>query len=286
MSRQAPYHSRALHPALSPYLTALVGYDVVMGAPGVHRGLPSTSLTLTLPLRDPLDVSWSDDPSSRVSRWSVVSGLHAAPASIHHDGHQAGIQVGLTPAGARALLGIPAAALRQQLAGLDELDAREVTGLRHLPERLHECDDWPERLRLTHDLLLSALSRGTAPGARPEVTQALDRLARGRSVASVAEEVGWSRRHLGAQVHAELGLGPKTYQRVARFQAAQHRLARAARHGRPALATLAVDAGYADQAHLTREWVTLAGCTAVQWLAEEFPFLQDSPALREQTDAY
>lgn len=286
MSGHPPYHSRALHPALTPYLTSLVAYDVAMGPPGVHRGLPSTSLTLILSLRDPLDVSWSDDPSSRVSRWSVVSGLHAAPALIHHEGHQAGIQVGLTPAGARALLGVPAAALSGQLAGLDDLDAREAPGLRHLPARLHDGDDWAERLRLTHDLLLSTLSRSAAPGARPEVTHALGRLARGRPVASVAQEVGWSRRHLGAQVRAELGLGPKAYQRIARFQAAQQRLAQAARHGRPALATLAVDAGYADQAHLTREWVALAGCTAVQWLVEEFPFLQDSPSLREQTDVY
>ena len=41
------------------------------------------------------------------------------------------------------------------------------------------------------------------------------------------------------------------------------------------LAEAAHRCGYADQAHLTREWVALAGCPPSTWLREEFPFLQD-----------
>jgi AraC-like DNA-binding protein len=94
-------------------------------------------------------------------------------------------------------------------------------------------------------------------------------------VAEVADEVGYSRRHLGNLLRAEVGLTPKEYQRVARFEHRRSRLIAAATAGRPSLADVAVRAGYADQAHLTREWVRLAGCTPSTWLAEEFPFVQD-----------
>lgn len=279
MSGQQPYRASPVHPALAPFVTSLVAYDVAMGPPGVHRGLPSTSLTLVLPVDEPLDVSWAADGSSRTRRWSVVSGLHAAPAAIHHDGHQSGVQLALTPAGARALLGMPAAALGAALLQLDELDPPGAPDhqLRHLPEQLHDTADWAARLRLVQDALVAALARRPAARPRSEVAEALPRLARGQSVAAVAAEVGWSRRHLTTQVGAELGLSPKAYQRVARFQTAHRRLHALARTGRPSLAAVAADTGYADQAHLTREWVELGGRTPARWLREEFPFVQDSP---------
>lgn len=279
MSGQQPYRTSPVHPALAPYVTSLVAYDVAMGPPGVHRGLPSTSLTLVLPVDKPLDVGWAADDSSRAPRWSVVSGLHAGPAAIHHDGHQSGVQLALSPVGARALLGLPAAALGDALLQLDELDPPGAPDrqLRHLPERLHDTPDWSGRLRLVQDALVAALARQPAARPRSEVVEALSRLAGGQRVADVAAEVGWSRRHLTTQVSLELGLPPKAYQRVARFQAAHRRLHALAQAGRPSLAAVAADTGYADQAHLTREWVELGGCTPGRWLREEFPYVQDSP---------
>jgi AraC-like DNA-binding protein len=278
VSRHAPYLTRAVHPALEPYVASLVAYDMALGPSGVHRGLPSTALTFVLPVHEALDVGWSRDPASRGRRWSVLSGLHLAPASIHHNGHQTGVQLGLTAAGARALLGMPSAALCHELAALDELDsaACAVPELLHLPERLHGTDDPLERLLLTHEALLAALARPSMPGPRAEVDRAMSCLTRGSPVHVVADEVGWSRRHLTAQFRAELGLGPKEYQRVARFQLSHRLLLAAARRGRPSLAGVAAEAGYADQAHLAREWSDLAGCSPTRWLSEEFPFLQDS----------
>jgi hypothetical protein len=120
--------------ALAPYVASVVAYDLDLGASGVHRGLPSTTLTFVLPVGEPLDVGWRDRPETRERRWSTVSGLHAHPAEIHHDGHQAGVQLALTPSGARALLGLPAAALAGELLELDEV----TPWLRDLPARLDE----------------------------------------------------------------------------------------------------------------------------------------------------
>jgi len=66
-------------------------------------------------------------------------------------------------------------------------------------------------------------------------------------------------RQLRRRFHDAVGYGPKTLQRVLRFQ----RFVRAldACGGACDLAASAAEAGYADQAHLTRECVALSGMT-------------------------
>lgn len=251
----------AVPAALAPYVSSLVAYDVDLGARGVHRGLPSTALTLVLPVDAPLEVSWAGGP--RVSGWSSVAGLHAAPAEIHHHGTQRGVQLGLTTTGARVLLGVPAAALAGELLDLDAV----APHLRHLPERLAEEPD-PERWPALVSRHLLATRRDAVP-PRAEVGEALARLTRGAGVQAVADEVGYTRRHLTTLVRAECGVTPKQLQRIGRFERSRSLL------GRWALAEVAARCGYADQSHLTREWVALAGCPPSTWLREEFPFLQD-----------
>jgi AraC-like DNA-binding protein len=56
--------------------------------------------------------------------------------------------------------------------------------------------------------------------------------------------------------------------------------------GRPRLAEIAARCGYADQAHLTREWQAIAGCTPRRWIAEELPYVQDFDAARAHSEGY
>ncbi|TQK70912.1 AraC family transcriptional regulator [Nocardioides sp. SLBN-35] len=253
--------------ALRGYVVARIPYDVDFGAPGMHRGLPSTTITLVLPLDDPLRVSWAGRPASLHSAWASLSGLHTEPAAIHHDGSQRGVQVALTVEGVRVLLGRPAADLSGALTDLDEAVVPQA--LRDLPERLHALASWPARVALVDRTLAGLAARGGDPAPRAEVAHALALLTSGNRVAEVAEEVGYSRRRLGTLVRAECGLAPKAFQRVARLETARGLL------GHRPLAEVADACGYADQAHLTREWTALAGCTPTTWLREEFPFVQD-----------
>lgn len=258
-------------PGLAPYVTSVVAYDVDLGGPGIHRGLPSTDLTLVLPLDEPLEVAWADAPERRTTGWSSVSGLHLVPAHVHHHGHQRGVQLGLTVPGARALLGVPAAELSGVLVGLDDLPA--PAALQELPERLAEAP-WAHAVPTVLRALADALAAEATAGPRAEVGRALARLTRGGRVGDVADEVGYSRRHLTTLVRRECGVSPKQLQRIARLQRARQLL------GRLPLAEVAVECGYADQAHLTREWRELTGCTPTTWLREEFPFLQDPDGVR------
>lgn len=252
-------------PALAPYLASLVVYDVDTGGAGVHRGLPTTTLTVVLALDEPLDVGWADEPAHRSTRWATASGLDSRPAAIHHGGVQRGVQLALTAAGARALLGCPAGALARQILDLGDV----VPQLGDLPERLAGVGP-THRRAVVEQALTRVLAQQDPSPVRPEVAHAVALLERGAPVEAAAREVGYSRRHLGALVRAETGLTPKEHHRVGRFQRSRALL------GRLPAAEVAVRCGYVDQSHLVREWVALAGCTPGTWLREELPFVQDS----------
>lgn len=250
-----------------------VAYEERGLPPGVHHGLPSCGLTVVIPLETTLELLAAPDGHARSMR-SCVGGLHAAPAYIGHDGVQVGFQLSISPLGAPLLFGRPAADLAGAVVEIDELwgaDGRELV------ERLHGADRWPERAAVLDELLTRRLNRSderVSVGA--EITYAFRRLAAGdpgTTVAGVATEVGWSRRHLGQRFVDEFGLTPKTIGRVARFQRAADVLKRA--HDAP-LVDVALGAGYADQAHMTRDWREFAGLTPAAWRrAEVRPAVDD-----------
>jgi AraC-like DNA-binding protein len=284
-------HVRGLPAApLRPLIASYAGYRQAGQAPAVHRGMPSPFLTVIFTLHEPLVVAGHPDPGQAPGRYDTLAGgLHTAPALITHHGSQSGVQLALSPLGARALLGIPAG----ELASID-LDAADVLGsvAGEIHDRLRSATGWPGRFAVLDELLLARISGGRegrwaagsdesgAPGVSPEVGCAWRRLLASGGQASVAElaaETGWSERHLRSQFRHQIGLTPKAAARVVRFTRAHRSMRRLAGAGeRPGLAELAVRCGYYDQAHLDREFRALAGCPPTQWLAEEFRNVQAS----------
>lgn len=243
--------------------------------PARHRGLPSPWLTLILTLDDPLSMAAHPDPAAAPGDYlTLLGGLHLTPALIDIPGRQSGIQVAISPLGARVLLGLPAG----ELAGID-VHADDVLGtrVREVHERLSDASDWAARFRVVDNWLLGRMSAGEGPrttSAAP-VAYAWQRLLDAGGLLRVdklATGFGFSDRHLRNRFRDEIGLTPKAAARVIRFDRARRRLA--ARPGRPDLAGLAADCGYADQSHLDREFAALASCTPSAWLAQEFRNIQ------------
>jgi AraC-like DNA-binding protein len=251
--------------ALRPWVAPYVGYSSSGGRPRLHRGLPSGTLTLVIALDAPLVLDATPDGRSGPHRYdALVGGLHRRPAMVVDPGAQVGVQLALHPLAARQLLGVPAGAMAHEVVHL-----RDVWGptADDLVDRLRHSDDWDERFDVLDDALLQRAAHDR-PEAAPEVAHAWRRLgsAAPPAVEAVADEVGWSRRHLASRFATEIGLSPRTSARVARFDRARRALAA----GQAAsLADLAAAHGYADQAHLAREFRELAGCPPSQWLAEE-----------------
>jgi AraC-like DNA-binding protein len=251
-------------PALRPLVDLYSGYRMPATAPGVHMGVPGAHLTFLLCLDGTVDIARMPDPArSPGSFTGMVGGLHDAPAVITTGAAQTGLQLRLTWLGARTLFGTPASALSGDVVGLGDLIGPRAD---RLLARLAETPTWPSRFALLDAALtrLAADARRTDP--RPEVAHAWHRLAATGGtlrIADLADEIGWSRRHLALRFRDETGLSPKSAARVIRFERACDLL----RTGR-ALADTAATCGYADQAHLSRDFRDLAGLTATEWIAE------------------
>jgi AraC-like DNA-binding protein len=264
---EPPVRGRAPAAPLRPYVAGYTGYRTGPGPRGVHQGVASPHLTFIICLDGAVEMLANPDRSRPPGTFpALVSGLHDSPAEIAVGEPQSGVQLRLTWRGARALLGLPAA----ELAG-DTVDLAAVLGRRAGPlrERLTELPDWPARFALLDAVLGDLVTQGRGErGIRPEVGYAWDRLEETGGtlrIDELAREVGWSRRHLAELFRVETGVAPKAAARLIRFERACDRLRGP---GRPTLAAVAADAGYVDQAHLSRDFRDLAGMTATGWLAE------------------
>jgi AraC-like DNA-binding protein len=246
------------HPRLRPFVTRYSGYRM-RTEPGIHRGLPSRSLTLVVTMDGTVDLS-----EGRFA--TLCGGLYDEAVIITHDGFQHGVQCDLTPLGMRAFFGMPAGELAATTVGLDSLDAPAA----ELRERLQEATTWTDRFARL-DFVLGGLLRPVRQ--QVEVAWAWQRLAEGRPVGEIAAEVGWSRQHLSARFAAEYGLTPKIMGRVMRFERA-NRMLRG--ETRPTLTEVAAACGYTDQAHFNRDWRALCGATPTEWMEAELPFVQGS----------
>lgn len=243
------------------------GYRQRAMPPARHVGMPSPYLTLIFTLDEPLQLVQHVRPDQQPGEYrTVLGGLHTTPAVIEHGGAQSGIQLSVSPLGARALFGAPAGVL----AGLS-LEASDLLGRLgdDLQERIRTASTWRDRFRLLDE----GLGRRVDLDLRPpdEVRRAWRLLCSsgGRvRIADVAAEVGWSERHLAARFRTEIGLTPKTAARVIRFDRARHLVPH--RSG----ADVAASCGYADQPHLVRDFVEFTGLTPSAWLGAEVGNLQ------------
>ncbi|MEE2059682.1 AraC family transcriptional regulator [Rhodococcus artemisiae] len=259
-------------PALRGYVVSYDGFEQHGFPPGIHRGAPGRYLTLVVSLSEPIQVVPVEGCTVRDGRFdALVGGLTSKAVAIGHDGRQHGVKVSLTPMGARAVYGMPAAALANDVVDL----GRILGGLgRELTERSREARSWRERFAAVDDVLLAAVrGHDTSPAARapirPEVREAWRRLSSSRGavqIGSLAAELGWSRRHLTRQFHSEIGLTPKEAARVLRFE---HAYVLATAGTPPAWSTIASATGFADQAHLVRDWRDFTGLTPTAWRGSE-----------------
>jgi AraC-like DNA-binding protein len=236
---------------LRPYVTHLSAYTERRSEPLSRREPPFAGVVMVFGFSAPLGLS---GPGGSRRLRSFVGGLHDSYVDTTTAGVAEGVQVNLTPIGARRLLGVPMRELANRVVSLEEVLGRWATTT---VERLAEAPCRAARLALLEE----ALSRriGEAPGPDRRIGRAWDRLlaARGAvSVSSMADELGWSHRHLVSRFHDQIGLAPKAVARVLRFEHAVDRL----RAG-GSLAGTAVTCGYYDQAHMNRDFRAMAGAT-------------------------
>lgn len=241
--------------ALRPVIAAVWASDAT-AAPVDELALPTGCMHLVFRLGDtPMLVSDGAHtvPGQRLDA-AVVGGVRAA--AYRKVAVRAVATVGLVvrPGAREPLSGTPAGALAGAHTGLDDLIPPAVVA--HLDSLLRAADSGPARLRRLEEFLVARLDPDG--GVPPLVAHALRRLAAGDRVGALVADTGLSHRHVARVFEEAAGIGPKTFGRLMRFRRALRRCRRCPEAG---WAEIAATGGFADQAHLGREFLAFAGIT-------------------------
>jgi AraC-like DNA-binding protein len=149
---------------------------------------------------------------------------------------------------------LPAGELADRMVPLDEVGATWGTALAALAGRLAETGPAEEALGILAAQLAPRLPVGPVQRLCILLARAHGQL----RADTMAARANLSGRQLRRLFVAQVGLGPKQLGRILRFQRA---MALGLGAARPDWAGIAVDCGYADQAHLVHEFGALAGCS-------------------------
>lgn len=218
--------------------------------------LPSGTFELVVNLdADEVRVADLDLPGS-LKRFSgaVVSGTYARPFAIDPSQHTLMMGVHFKPGGAFPFLGAAVGELANAHIALEDLWGRSALVIR---ERLCAAHTNAERFRLMENILNARLM--TSSRQHAAVLLALDLLMRTgtqASVQNVARRIGLSQRRFIQVFTEQVGLTPKLFSRVLRFQ--QTRLL-VGTNSKPDWASVALSCGYCDQSHLIRGFRQFCG---------------------------
>lgn len=162
-----------------------------------------------------------------------------------------------------AILGVQPPALADRIVPLEELWGAATVG--RLIDRLSAARDLREAATIVADAIAARLVDGVPIDAHARLVLAAAEPLQHESVAGVADRLGVSERSLRRAFHEVVGMGPKSFAKLARFGRA---LQAARTTARTDWARIAADAGYYDQAHLIGEFRNVAGVTPRALLGE------------------
>lgn len=214
-----------------------------------ERVLPSGTIELVVNLID--DEVRID---GRRFAGAVFSGTYARAFVIDATQHAAMLGVHFRPGGALPFLGAPASELTDAHADLSQLWGPVA---RELRARLCDAASAAERFAIVEEMLLARMRR-TPHAAVLEGLAAFERSRGAARVAEVARATGLSQRRFADVFRDAVGLTPKTFCRVLRFQHARTLVGRA-------WGDVALEAQYADQAHLIRDFREFASMTPAEY---------------------
>jgi AraC-like DNA-binding protein len=232
------YRERPPAPALARYVTCVWTQVVEPGsAPYTHRTIPNGSAEIVCV----------------IGATPRIVGPQTGPTAETLAGGTTAVGVRFRPGAAPAALELPASELVDLAVGLEDLWGRAAAG--ELGEEVAASGAPAEVLERA-----VAARMADAHGLDPVAVEAVGRLLpwSGHEVASLPSALYVSERQLRRRFEAAVGFAPKTLHRMLRFQGFLA-LTQAHGHARGRLARLAAEAGYADQSHLTREAMRLAG---------------------------
>lgn len=252
--------SRTPPAALAPFVEHLWWFDGDLDD-GKERVLPSGRGQLLVNLHE--DEMRTYDASGRAvaerCRGATLAGASGAPVVIDTAEQRRIVGVSFRPGGAWPFLRMPVDAVGTGSVELGEIWGRPGEVVR---ERLLGARGACATLDALAAILIEQIAR--PPVTDRAVEHAIVALERGASVASIVESTGLAQRTLLRRFRERVGISPKRYARIRRFQ----RVLSVAGRGAPLdWARVAQDLGFADQAHLIHDFRAFAGISPTAYRA-------------------
>ena len=173
------------------------------------------------------------------------------------------IAVHFRTGGGFPFFGVPSSELHNRTATLDLMWGSDATAI---SDRLWESTDSAERFRILEQTLLRK-GRGRF-GGHPAVRYALDAFGRSngtRAVGDVVQRIGLSAKRFADVFRSEVGLTPKAFCRIRRFNEVLRRIESLTDVD---WADVALSCGYFDQAHFNHDFREFAGLTPSNYLRQ------------------
>ena len=217
-----------------------------------ERMIPTGSMHVVYRLSEnPIRIFESiDDKHGHAFSFGVVSGLRSR--FYIKDVARPVRTVGaiLQPGVSRFLFGIPAQELAGRHTSIDELWGQSSI---ELLEQLQEETCLQQQLNVFESFLTNKVPQLCS--IHPAVAYALNCMLRTGNVIQIVKETGYSHKHFIELFRTTVGLSPKLYCRIIRFQHALKMI------GDPKAAwiDIALQAKYSDQAHFNREFREFTG---------------------------
>jgi AraC-like DNA-binding protein len=255
-------------PPLSTFIDNIWLYEGYEPEHKTETILPTGTLELAINLRQNELRFYDAERPENCSRFSgaVVSGAHGRGFTV--DAAKAVLMMGVhfKPGGAFPFLGLPVG----ELAGT-HIDLETIWGppARRLRERLCEATTSAERFQLVEEALLNRMPADVEQ--HYAVSAALEMFGTNQArptVSEAAKYLGLSQRRFIQVFKAEVGLTPKLFSRIQRFQQTRTLIQQNPLRN---WADLALDSGYFDQSHLIREFVEFSGQTPTKYSGQLYP---------------
>ena len=224
-----------------------------------ERVLPTGMMHLVVRLSDhPIRLfNGIDDAEGTTVGWAVVGGARASSYEKDISRPVRAVGAQLYPGVSQLLFGAPADKLAGRHTLLCDLWGSPADEMR---EQLGEAGSLDRELDLFESILAARLP--AVRGLHPAVAHALYRFGQTDQVREVVSETGYSHRRFVEVFRRAVGLKPKIFCRITRFQKT---LVGLALLPGSSYAALAIDSGYSDQAHFNREFREFAGLSPGQY---------------------
>lgn len=258
-----------ISPDLQTYIEAIFHFKGFQPDHSIERVVPTGHIFLIFELdgipRNTFDNETLEPQATYTEAW--ISGMHKRYISIsaHQDSEMFVIQ--FKPTGAFPFLHIPIDKLNGQVVPAEEIVGTEINSLR---QTLLEAEDNVEKFQAAEDWLNGRFIADKMPPA--SILELVEKIKKAPALTAseltqLIQSYPYSQKHLINQFKKYLGLTPKYFQRIFRFNEI---LAKIYQKQTLSWTQISYDCGYTDQSHFIKEFRHFSGFNPQEFLDQNF----------------